>query len=229
MASVCSAPAGFAPALLGRIAIASVCSAAALLMPLLAAAPARAGDPASPVPEGKGGRVYTFAGIAWRTPADSVRALLVARGYREVPGAWPKGRLICEGRLFDHWTTLTGLLDDRGRLVRWEISIPVSEPTGRDEYAIQRRVYDDAVAEAEAKYGRRRVMIERFKFPYERGDGREARALREGYATIRSAWGTRGDRLEITLDASLSVVLVYESPAWSATEKERRRKKAKDL
>ena len=61
-------------------------------------------------------------------------------------------------------------------------------------------------------------------------DGRGALALADGAATIRSEWfGPGANHLSVALDERVSVVLVYESPQWSATEKERRRKKAKDL
>ncbi len=184
------------------------------------------------MPEGKARKPgpYLFAGVPWRTPADSVVATLAGRGYTETPGSRQKDRLYFEGRLFDHWATVHAMLDDRGRLVRWEITIPISSGYDRDEYAIQRRLYDDAVTEMEAKYGPRRSTLDRFKFPYEKGDGREATAVREGYATVRSEWtGRGGDRLEIELDRAVAVVVTYESPWWTATENERRKRKAKDL
>lgn len=204
-------------------AVGGACAAALLFAP----APARAGD-ATPIPEGRP-RIahYTFAGVPWLTTADSVVAILKSRGYAETPGSRQKDRLHCAGKLFDHWSIVHGMLDDQGRLIRWEISVPA---VADDPYPTQRRLYDETVVEMESKYGRRRVVEERFRFPYERGDGREAVALREGSGTVRSEWGSRGrDRLMVALDRNSDLVLTYESSWWTRTENERRRKKAKDL
>jgi hypothetical protein len=192
--------------------------------------PALAG-PAASIPEGKGGRgPYLFAGIPWLTPADSLSGLLAVHGYKEVRGGRAKDRREFNGHLFENWTTVTALLDDRSRLIRWEIMIPAPSQADRDPYVSQRAIYDDAVTEMESKYGARRYFMDQLRFPYEKGDGRTARALGEGLATIQSEWAGRGgDRLTVALDKRVSVVLVYESPQWAATEKERRRKKARDL
>lgn len=210
-----------------RVPFAALASVAALVA---VTAPSFAG-PANPVPEGKARRgPYLFAAVPWLTAGDSLGARLGARGYKENAAGRQRDRRQFEGRLFDHWTMVTALLDDQGRLVRWEISVPAPAEEGRDIYASQREVYDDAVAEMEAKYGVRRSGVDQFRFPYQKGDGRGVRALGEGLATIRSEWlGRAGERLTVAMDERVSVTLVYESSKWAATEKERRRKKARDL
>jgi hypothetical protein len=198
---------------------------------IAAVATVSAGPP-NPMPEGKARKEtrYLFAAVPWLTPADSLAAALGPRGYKEVPGGRQKDRRQFEGRLFERWTMVTALLDDRGRLIRWEISIPAPSEPRRDAYASQRPLYDDAIAEMETKYGPRRSTLDQFRFPYWKGDGREVRALGEGLATIRSEWSGRGgDRLWVALDERVSLTLVYESPEWTAAEKERRRRKARDL
>ena len=199
------------------------------LWPLaLLAVPALAGN-ATPIPEGRSRQAaYTFAGVPWLTSADSVVAILTARGYVEQPGSREKDVFHCSGKLFDRYAIVEGMLDDKKRLIRWQVTVP-SASTG-DPYVTQRRVYDDAVREMEAKYGRRRVSQDRFRFPYEKGDGRQSQALREGYATVRSEWGSPGrDHLALELDRASAVVFTYESPWWTRTEGDRRRRKAKDL
>ena len=112
---------------------------------------------------------------------------------------------------------------------RQATAAPQQIPQG-DPYMAQRKIYDDAVTEMEAKYGRRRGWQDKFRFPYEKGDGRQAQALREGYATVRSEWGSVGhDHLVIELDRASAVVFTYESPWWQTTESDRRKTKAKDL
>jgi hypothetical protein len=201
---------------------------AAAALSVLLAGVALAQSP-SPIPEGrprKGG--YVFAGIPWLASADSVVAMLGERGYAETPNSRDKDAVHATGKIFDRYAIVVGMLNEHKRLIRWEITVP-STSQG-DPYLTQRRLYDDAVVESEAKYGRRRVQQDRFRFPYERGDGRQSQALREGYATVRSEWGTLGrDHLVIALDRAVAVVLTYESPWWSQTENDRRRKKAKDL
>ena len=183
----------------------------------------------SPAPEGHARQAgYVFAGVPWLTPADSAAAALVARGYAEQPGSREKDRLHFSGKLFDRYCLIEGLLDDHRRIIRWQITIPAT--SAGDPYVTQRRIYDDAVAEMETKYGRRRAAQDRFRFPYEKGDGRQSQALREGYADVRSEWGGPGrDHLAIELDRSVAVVFTYESPWWTSTENDRRRRKAKDL
>jgi hypothetical protein len=186
-------------------------------------------DETSPLPDAKHRpEAIRFADVPWGSGADSLVARLEARGYREIRDARTKDRVAFTGRLFDRFATVHALLDDRGRLTRWEITLPSKGE--RDEYSIQRKIYDDAVTEMLAKHGRRREAVERFRFPYARGDGNEARGIRQGYVTMRSAWTSRdGDRLVVEIDDSMSVVLTYESHGWSKVQEERRRKKAKDL
>lgn len=200
---------------------------AAVCLTLLAT-PALAGS-ATPIPEGRARQAgYTFAGVAWLTSADSAVAVLSSRGYAEQPGSRQKDIVHCSGKLFDRYAIVEGMLDDKKRLIRWQITVPSSSQG--DPYLTQRGIYDDAVKEMESKYGRRRVVQERFRFPYERGDGRQAQALREGYATIRSEWGsTSRDHLAIEMDRASAVVFTYESPWWNRTENDRRKKKASDL
>jgi hypothetical protein len=183
----------------------------------------------TPIPEGRSRRAaYIFAGVSWLASVDSAMALLATRGYVETPNSRQKDLLHATGKLFDHYAIVEGMLDDSKRVIRWEITLPAASQG--DPYMAQRRIYNDAVTEMEAKYGRRRVVQERFRFPYERGDGRQSQALRESYATIRSEWGAPGrDHLSIELDRAVAVVLVYESSWWTKTEDDRRKRKAKDL
>ena len=203
-------------------------SARTSALALAIATPAFAGTH-SPLPDGPpphGG--YIFAGVPWLTPADSAVAALAVHGYVEQPNSREKSALHCTGKLFDRFAIVEGALDDKKRLIRCQISIP-SASQG-DPYVVQRKIYDDAVKEMEAKYGRRRGSQDRFRFPYEKGDGRQAQALREGYATVRSEWGSAGhDHLVIELDRASAVVFTYESPWWQATESDRLKTKAKDL
>lgn len=195
----------------------------------LLAIPGAAARRPSPMPEGRSRQVeYVFAGVPWLSSADSAASALAGRGYAETPGSRDKDHLHLNGKLFDRYCLVEGMLDDHKRIIRWQITIPATS-TG-DPYVTQRRIYDDAVTEMEAKYGRRRAAQDRFRFPYEKGDGRQSQALREGYADVRSEWGSPGrDHLAIELDRSVAVIFTYESPWWTSTESDRRRKKAKDL
>jgi hypothetical protein len=136
--------------------------------------------------------------------------------------------LAASGPLFDSFAIVHAGLDDQGGVVRWDVTIPSKGE--RNEWAVQRKIYDDAVTEMIQKYGRRRQSAEKYRFPYAKGDDNEARGVRQGYIRVWSEWGSKsGDRLQIALANDMSVVLVYESHAWRKVVDERRRKKAKDL
>ena len=104
-------------------------------------------------------------------------ATLATHGYQEQPGSREKSALHCTGKLFERFAIVEGALDDKKRLIRWQITLP-SASQG-DPYEAQRKIYDDAVTEMETKYGRRRGSQDKFRFPYEKGDGRQSQALRE--------------------------------------------------
>ncbi len=171
---------------------------------------------------------YVFAGIPWLVPADTALARLTARGYREIPAAKDRDKLVCRGRLFEHDAIVSGYLDEQGRLVRWTVLISAR---GTDyDWPDMRKVFDAVVHESKARYGPPRDVVEKYRFPYERGDGREDNALRDGKATIRWLWGAPGvDRLTVEMDPTCAVVLTYEAPEWAVFDAQRRAKKASDL
>ena len=190
---------------------------AALVLPCVSAAKPRPSPPR-----------YTFAGVPWLVHADSALARLAERGYREVPAAKDRDRFVCRGKLFEHEALATGHLDDQHRLVRWVVVIG-SRGEAYD-WPDMRRVFDDIVHESETRYGSPRTVVEKYRFPYERGDGREDEALRDGQATIRWTWASRAaDRLTVEMDRTAAVVLTYETPEWAALEARRRAKQASDL
>ncbi len=200
-------------------------------MALVAAALAAPGPPAGAArvkgARQKGERPLVFSAVPWLAPADTALALLGARGYRDVGRRGAADALLCRGRLFDRETIVEGTLDEQRRVVRWVVTLIA----GRDDpYGAMRRVYDDVVEETAAKYGGRWDWAEKFDFPYEKGDGREAEALRNGLAAIRSEWQSRtGDRLTVAMDREASVVLTYECPEWAALQERLRGRKARDL
>lgn len=171
---------------------------------------------------------HTFADIPWLVPADTALARLAARGYRPVPEAKDKDRLVCRGKLFEHDAIATGYLDEQGRLVRMVVLI-----TNRGQaynYPDMRAVFDEVVHETESHSGPPRTVVEKYRFPYERGDGREDEALRDDKATIRWQWAVPGaDRLSVEMDRTCTVVVSYESPEWIGVEARRRARKAADL
>jgi hypothetical protein len=185
---------------------------------------AGAGVPATKAPPPR----YLFAGVPWLVPGDSARAALVARDYRPAPAASDSQHLVLRGNLFDHDALVTGHLDEQRRLVRWVVLI-----TPRDQpfpYPDMRAVFDEATLESKGRYGSPRSITERYRFPYQRDDGRQDQALRDGLATIRQVWESKsGDRLTIEMDAHCSVVLTYECQEWSALEKRRQAKRSSDL
>jgi hypothetical protein len=170
---------------------------------------------------------YEFASIPWLTPADSALFVLQGKGFHPTPGGKAKDGLTLEGRMFEHWCTVHGSLDDHGRVRRWEIVVPV----GRDEhYVTMRKLYDDMDEELCGKYGTPSAVSDAFEFPFHKGDGREASALKQGLAKIRREWTSRrGDRVSIELSRELSLILGYTSKDWTELDRQRRAKNARDL
>jgi hypothetical protein len=171
---------------------------------------------------------YHFGGVPWLVPADTAIAQITERGYPEVPAARDKDKFVCRGKMFEHEVLATGHLDEQHRLVRWVVLIG---SRGEDfDYPDMRRVFNEVTRETQARYGAPRTVTEKYRFPYERGDGREDAALRDRKATIRWVWASKsGDRLTVEMDHTAAVVLTYEAPEWAVIEARLRAKKASDL
>lgn len=182
------------------------------------------GAPATKAPPPR----YLFAGVSWLVARDSARAALVARDYRPVPAASDSQQIVLRGRLFDHDALVAGHLDEQRRLVRWVVMV-----TTRGDafpYPEMREVFDEVARESRGHYGPPRSITERYRFPYQKDDGRQDHALRDGLATIRQVWESKsGDRLTVEMDARCSVVLTYECSEWAALQKRRQAKRASDL
>lgn len=200
--------------------IAGVLALVALLA--LAGGAAAAKAPKPPPPR------YLFAGVPWLVPGDTARTRLVERDYRPVPAASDSHQTVLRGKLFDHDALVTGYLDEQHRLVRWVVLIATrGDPF---PYPDMRAVYDEVTQESKGRYGSARSITERYRFPYQRGDGREDRALRDGLATIRTVWESKsGDRLTVEMDANVSVVLTYECREWTEFQERRQAKRSTDL
>lgn len=195
---------------------------AALALPGAGDAASKTKAPKPPPPR------YTFAGVSWLVPADSARAQMLERGYLPVSSASDSQQVVLRGKLLEHEAVITGHLDEQRRLIRWVVVIG----TRGDAYPYpdMRAVYDEVTRESESRYGPPRTVNEKYGFPYERGDGREDRALRDGKAVIRRIWVSgSGDRLTVAMDAKVFVVLTYECREWEAFEKRRQAKRASDL
>lgn len=195
---------------------------ASLAVQLAGPVPGRAGKPKPPPHR------YLFAGVPWLVPADSARVRLVERDYEHVRAASDSGQIVFRGRMFDHDAVVTGHLDEERRLVRWVVLIPSRVEVYR--WPDMRDVYDEVTAESRNRYGPARSAKERYRFPAERGNGREDEALRDGHLTIQQVWESKsGDRLTIEMDATVAVVLTYECREWEELQKRRRAKRASDL
>ena len=195
----------------------------ALVAPPLPVLTARAASKPKPPPPR-----YTFAGIPWLLPADSVRARLTPRGYEPVASASDSTQSVFRGTLFEHDAVVTGQYDDQRRLVRWVVLITARGDAYK--WPDMKGVFDEVAQESETRYGPPRTVTEKYGFPYERGDGRTDEALRDGLLNLRWVWESKsGDRLAVSMDQNVSVVLTYECQEWRAFESRRRSKRAADL
>ena len=200
-----------------RLVALGVCALLALL------APGAIAKPKEPKPD----RVFTFADVAWYTPGAEALRQVAAKGYRGIPGT--KDAVVAQGKTFDHLSVARGILDDSARVVRWEISMIAQSQD--DRFREMKPIYDQIVTECTQRYGDPWDAAEKYKFPYDKADGRETDALHDGKAMIHAIWrGTRaGDRLTVEMDPEASVVLTYTCPGWERFQDRVRHRKARDF
>jgi hypothetical protein len=169
---------------------------------------------------------FVFAGIEWMSQGHDVVEQLGAKGYRIIPGT--RDAVVGQGRTFDHMSIARASLDDSLRVVRWEVTL-VAE-NHEDRFKEMKPVYDQVVTECKARYGQPWDAAEKYKFPYDKGDGRETDALKAQHAMIHAIWRARsGDRLVVEMNSDANVVLTYTCPGWQAFEARVRHRKARDL
>ena len=171
---------------------------------------------------------YNFAGVPWLVAADTAIARLAERGYQEVTAARDRDTRVARGAMYEHDALATAYLDEQQRVIRWVVLI--ASRGLQYDWPDMHHVFTEIAGETQIRYGVPREVIERYRFPYEKGDSREDEALRDGKATIRRVWVSKsGDRLTLEMDHTAAVVLTYESPEWAALVAKRKAKKASDL
>ena len=151
---------------------------------------------------------FSLAGVPWGVSADSVSALMPARGY-----AYNKtdedGDLWFDGRLF-RWPSRVYAFMGQQRLVKFRVLINTP-----DENAIA--TYQTARAELIKQYGQPRETTEEYDAPYAKGDGKSMKAVKEGKARMETYWipsGSRTSHVSIEVTSNLAVLVDYDSPAW---------------
>jgi hypothetical protein len=207
----------------GRGQAAAVAIALAAIATGVPGAIAKARPPKTRPPEIR----YTFADIDWFTPGTRALTRLGEKGYRTIPGTHEA--VVAQGRAFDHLAVARGMLDDSARVVRWEVTLLADSK--EDQYREMRPVYDQIVTECVQRYGRAWDQVEKYKFPYDKADGRETSALHDEKAMIRTRWrgNHTGDRLEVQMNKDANVLLTYSCTGWQDFQDRVRHRKARDF
>ncbi|CAM3515455.1 hypothetical protein DESA109040_15015 [Deinococcus saxicola] len=125
---------------------------------------------------------YIYSGISWGSDRNLVKTALAKQGYKLVRNDEDKDE-VYEGKLVDEDATVFTAYTDKGRLVRLQIIVDVSENRFWPKYEIVK----DALIK---KYGDPYKDDMHFDEPYKEGDGYEAQAIKLGKATYSSEWWT---------------------------------------
>jgi hypothetical protein len=176
---------------------------------------------AAAVPAAAQATEFTFAGLAWMSRAEDVRAALERKGY-SFAQANGDGDYEFTGTLIGQKAQLIALMAD-GKLAKFVVFLATPDEKARATYA-------DLRATLVEKYGPPTETIERFVAPYAKGDGHEDEAIKERKGELRTYWlrdAKPGPKfLGISVTDNLGVRVVYESPDWTR-EAERRQAKQK--
>ena len=161
---------------------------------------------------------YHFAGIAWGSGADSVKAALAREGLRFL-GNDSLGDLMFTGKIVQRNAAVVASMHD-GRAVRIIVAF---DKAPRSTLSLYRFVKRELVS----KYGAPKSSTEVFLPPARDGDGNEDSAFVTKKAAFLSQWetGTPMEKLSLLIDERPTVMLFYQSPEWPA-EQARRAKPA---
>lgn len=192
---------------LGLVSLVMVSSALAGQEPRASGAP---GAPAAPPPAMTG---FHFAGIAWGSGPDSVKAAL-SRENLTLVGADSGGDMTFTGTIIQRRAAVVVSMHD-GHAVRVVVGFA---KTPRSTLLLYRTVKHELVN----KYGAPTSSTEAFLPPGYEGDGNEDNAFVTNKATFLSQWRTSaGEKLSLLIDERPAVVLFYQSAEWAAEEARR--------
>ena len=173
--------------------------------------PRASGAPgAPPLPSASG---FHFAGIAWGSGPDSVKAALGRENLTFV-AADSAGDMTFAGTIIQRRAAVVVSMHD-GQAVRVIVGFA---KTPRSTLLLYRNVK----RELENKYGAPTSSTEVFLPPGLEGDGNEENAFVTNKATFLSQWRTStGEKLSLLIDERPAVMLFYQSGEWPAEEARR--------
>ena len=167
---------------------------------------------------------FTYAGLRWGLPSDSIRKSLIAKDFVFVKED-QDGDLLFRGKALDEIASVWAFVD-AGRLVK--VNVILVTPDQR-----ARKVYAELKASLTEKYGEPESSFENFESPYYAGDGYEDQAIKLEKATFFTMWKKEalgGDSLMgLSITPQLAVSVEYESPRWSVVAKKRAKKAVTDF
>jgi len=156
---------------------------------------------------------YHFAGIAWGSGPDSVKAALAREGLTFL-GNDSLGDLMFTGRIILRRAAVVASMHD-GHAVRVIVAF---DKTPRSTLLLYRSVKRELLS----KYGPPTSSTEVFLPPSGEGDGNEDSAFVTKKAAFLSQWRTDvGEKLSLLIDERPTVMLFYQSPDWPAEEARR--------
>lgn len=164
--------------------------------------------------------VPTFADIPWGASAPEVVQAAATAGLRMVAKD-TDGDYEFTGTLFDTPAVVFAFMSPSSGLVKIQVRLATPGDAARGKYV-------EVVDSLALQYGEAKG-IELYKSPFQKGDGREAQAVRLGKGLLLASWGDdeQPGQAALVVRATGPVVgLDYESHDWTA---ELDRRKRKDL
>lgn len=152
---------------------------------------------------------FIFAGIPWLSTIEFVREKMKDCGYEFVsernihiiPKFPPITEILYDGVVAGKSAEISILFDDQGLLFKVLITFTASK-SYFDEYV-------HLGLDLEKKYGKPWTEIQKYEYPYRKGDGFRDTAIQLEKAHFATIWSKDANYLELSIDKNLSVILNY--------------------
>jgi hypothetical protein len=189
-----------------RLVISAVCASVLLVCP----ARSEAAD------------AIAFAGVAWGSAVDSVRKVMIERGFT-LDKVDEAGDLQFTGTVLGEQSIVFALFNTERELVKWSVVLVTP-----DDRTLAR--YRELKTQLTERYGDPFGELEEWKFPYDGGDhvGHEEMAIRRGKAELMAGWQTpvtSFPSVVIEVTDGMTVRASYEGPGWKAEADHRQAKR----
>ena len=156
-----------------------------------------------------------FAGIKWLSTEEAVNKSMLDAGYTFkdehnfvfIPNFPPLTERTYSGTIAGNHALIDALFDDQGLLFK----ILITLDTIPDYF----NTYLGLVVDLQKKYGLPWAEIQKYQYPYTKGDGFRDTAIKLEKAFFGTTWAKEANYLELYIDKRLSIILDYKTHDFS--------------